>query len=184
MSIALVTTLQPLRAHMAAGVLREYGIFAWVAGDLGSSGYGPMTTGACRVMVNDEDVDAATQILQAQPEPVEPSGTGEKPDRQRVSLSGAVATGMVHGLIGLPLLLVFFWLLLSALAVFRLCPQAWSVLQLSKESLVQAGLYGLVVGFAGGVGAWFISDYKHSGFAGVIFAVLLAILLVFISAAF
>src|SRR5436190_23357489 len=111
MFVPLTTTYHPLRAHMAAGILEEHGIVAWVRGDVSSSSYGTFATGGCQVMVEEEDAEEAVTVLNTLPPPPEtpPSGTSEtEPNaptvREGLSLEKAIGTGLAQGAVYLPLL--------------------------------------------------------------------------------
>jgi hypothetical protein len=175
---------------MTAGILEEHGIPAWVWGDLSSSSYGMVTTGGCRVMVNEEDKEEAERVMQTPPPPAEERAGEPEPERKPFSVWRALGTGVVNGAVFLPVALVVVTLLLAlGFLVMQLLQGQWPPprgflpgLGRVLGSLPLPGvLYGVVLGLCAGLTAWLISDFKRQGRAGKLFAGLMVVLMAIIA---
>jgi hypothetical protein len=185
MLVPLSVTLHPLRAHIEAGVLEEHGIPAWVWGDVTSCSYGTVTTGGCRVMVDEENVAAANEVLKAVPPPVDENAGETGPRPEPVTVWRALGTGVVHGAVLLPLTLMMLLLVLALLweipVLISGAGKAGEFLPALGRALasipVPGMLYGIVLGLGGGLAAWLIGDYKRHGRAGRLFVGLMIALM-------
>ncbi len=198
MLVSLSVAYHPLRAHIEAGLLREHGIPAWVWGDVTSCSYGTVTTGGCRVMVDEENLASAQEVLQAPAGDdgaarTEEPGSEVEPVQVPLTVESALGTGVVSGALLLPLVVIGFTL------VGAVVTAVWATLSRARDlpgdfltSLssalaaiaVPGVIYGAVLGALGGLAAWFISDYKRRGRAGrwfiglmIVFMAIIALLL-------
>lgn len=106
MIVVLATTLQAFRAHIAAGVLQEHGIEAWVWQDLSSSGYTPLTTGGCQLVVALKNAEEATKILIALPV----TQSEADPESEQTETIDGVIWGAIVGVpIGILIWLLSAW---------------------------------------------------------------------------
>src|SRR5436190_882339 len=76
--VALTNTLDLLRAHIARGVLEECGIPAFVRHEWAAA-YGPLACGGYDLMVAEEDLKEAGEILQAMPPSAVPEALERRP---------------------------------------------------------------------------------------------------------
>ena len=185
MFIRLEKSFDPLRAQIAAGVLRAHGIAAWVSGDVTSSSYGSIASGGCTLMVEEAQAEEAVRILEAQPEPQLPalSSGFEAPAPLRFWRS--LGYGFLQGMVWLPVLALAFVLVLRAIAVLRGASTAmWGQLPVMKHGFLLGTLYlsfvGAVIGTMAGLAAWLLSSYRHRGRMGYGFVLLMILSLVLI----
>lgn len=156
MAVPLTTTINATRAHIAAGVLEAHGIPAWVEHDLITGWYPVPALGGVNLMVNEEDVEAAREVLNTlppEPEPEEATATDPVQTEPGFSLAESIGTGLLHGLWVAPALMIVLNLLdvlmtMLANAMSRgykqPIPVAW--VQQLPAYLVGAAMLGAVCG--------------------------------------
>lgn len=160
---------------MAAGVLEEHGIEAWVWGDLSSSGYGVLMNAGCQLMVDEEDVPEAAAVLNALPAPLPDAGGKEPPALPRGTAGQAIVTGVVAGAMNAPVLMFGWVLFLMVMVGLRKVadPRYFIPAEYVPSSLLTVGLlviqcvaYGALLGALGGWFAWLLGDFRRGGSCG------------------
>lgn len=182
MFIPLATTYEPLRAQMAAGVLRSRGISAWVAGDVASSNDGTVASGGCALMVEEADVEEATRILEANPAALDVGMATVAPPRKPLTLESSVGNGIAQGAVWLPMLTLAMYAVFQFLAVLwsswaRVAGQFTILTQGFFGGLLYLTILGAVIGGFAGIATWLLSNYRRRGRVGFVFVAMVAILL-------
>ena len=183
MIVVLATTLQGISAHIAAGVLREHGIQAWVWQDLASSIYVPLTTGGFQLVVEDVDATEAVEVLNTLPPESLTPDTGSDTAARHFSLAQAIGNGLIEGTINFPALLFgahFLWLVVYALEQILSghphpveIPEGgflYAILRLLFGGII----WGAILGALGGVVAWHFVAWRRKLPAGELFIGLIA----------
>jgi hypothetical protein len=181
MLVSLATTLNYPRACIAAGVLKEHGIFAEVFDDAGDC-YGPVVSGGYRLMVEDGDLGEAAAVLNAAV-PSSDEAAGELPAVPLpLTIDRSIGTGFIAGAHGLPLLIVLLSLLQRAFLVLvskspeHLPPLLGGVTLLHALRVV---INGALMGALFGMTAWLLSNYRRRGIPGEAFVAIVTLLLLF-----
>ena len=171
MAVVLATTLQPFRAHIAAGVLHEHGIPAWVWQDLSSSGYTPLTSGGCQLVVGPDDADEASKILNALPANQPEEELDHVKPAPSLSLATAIGSGVLHGAFLLPVLLLSLLMFRLALSLLGSQSMAFHLTMgqflASIFALTMSGIiWGAMLGLPVGVAIWLLSAWRNGHPAG------------------
>jgi hypothetical protein len=178
--VALTNTLDPLRAHIARGVLEECGIPAFVRHE-SAAAYGPLACGGYDVMVEEEDLKEAGEILQAMPPTAVPEALERRPMAPlllKSTVYGAQLFLLVALLTALPRLI---HIIMSNTLNTMVKPLKQYLYELPSYLfwwMVRGALTGLAVGLL----IWLLADFRRqTGALGRLFVGALATLLLVIA---
>lgn len=185
MFIPLATTLNPQRAHIAAGVLQAHGIPAWIWQDLSSGNYAALATGGYQLVIDAGDLTDAIEVLNTLPPPLT-EVSDEPPARApHFSPGEAVLTGMVTGAWVLPLIafgLTLIAVLLTTLTNLREHSRTpvLSIGQLRAFpfQLFLTSILGIGLGAAGGVTVWLFAAWRYRHPVAVVFVSVIAFIII------
>ena len=178
MTVVLAATLQTIRAHIAAGVLKDHGIEAWVWQDLSSSSYGAVSTGGCQLVVAEEDATEAAAVLNMLPPDAPAIESGTEAAAPPFTLVKAMGTGLLEGALNFPVLLFcaqFLWLVIYAIEQIlsghpRPVETPGGGFLSTILSLMVGGIFGgAILGTAGGIIAWHFVAWRRNLPSGKIF---------------
>ena len=178
--VTLTSTLDPWRAHIARGVLEEHGIPAFVRHEAAAL-YGPLACGGFDLMVAEEDMVQAGEVLSMLPAAAAVPDGNAAEQLEVHPLVKALGAAMLCGaeiflvislLLALPRL---FHIVLSNRFGAALKPLGQYFYELPSY-LVLWILIGAVTGLGVGLPGWLVGDFRRrKGTAGRVFVGLVVV---------
>lgn len=178
--VTLTNTLDLWRAHIVRGVLEEHGIPAVVRHDGGAALYGPLACGGYELLVEEEDIMPAAQVLNTLPPPPADEGVSLEIPGRRSSYSSVLVASLVFGAIAF-VMTGAIEILMSMVRIYGFGGFSRFIsngIPLVFRSLPGWLLSGMLMGVLASFPVWMMMDYRAGkGRAGRVFVGLLTAIL-------
>ncbi|HWB02638.1 MAG TPA: DUF2007 domain-containing protein [Verrucomicrobiales bacterium] len=183
--VTLTNTLDLWRAHIVRGVLEEHGIPAVVRHDGGAAFYGPLACGGYELLVEEEDVMPAAEVLNTLPPVAADERASADPPRRPPSYASVLAVLLIIGVLAVAAtgLLDQLMRLVRNYGLAGFSRFFSNVGPFVSVSLKWWIIYGMIAGLLASFPAWMLMDYRAGkGFTGRVFVGLLTAFLLLLCA--